>query len=227
MPRNLLYKEDFIMYISDEEIYMFQCFLLDWYDKNKRNFPWRYTFDPYKVLVSEILLQQTNVDKVVEPYFRIINKYKNIHELAESEDVFLKNVFKGIGLFYRADRLKNIAGNIVNYNKKVIPDKWDELIKIKGIGYYICSALLCFGFNKPYAVLDTNVIRIFERIFDIKSEKKRPRDDIKLFEFAQLLIPEDRYVDYNYAILDFGACICTMYNPKCSQCIFRFNCENI
>lgn len=215
------------MYISDEEICMFQCFLLDWYDKNKREFPWRYTFDPYNVLISEILLQQTNVEKIIEPYLNIIKAYKNIEELAEGDTEFLKDIFNDIGLFYRADRLKNIANDIVKYHNKTIPDRWDELIKIKGIGYYICSALLCFGFNKPYAVLDTNVIRIFERVFDVKSEKKRPRDDIKLFEFAQLLIPEDRYVDYNYAILDFGAVICTMSNPKCNLCMFKLNCNNV
>ncbi|WP_242851491.1 A/G-specific adenine glycosylase [Clostridium sp. DMHC 10] len=160
------------MDVSDEEICMFQCFLLDWYDKNKRKFSWRYTFDPYKVLISEILLQQTNVEKIIEPYLNIIKAYKNIEELAECDTEFLKDIFKDIGLFYRADRLKDIAKDIVKYHNKTIPDSWDELIKIKGIGYYICSALLCFGFNKPYAVLDTNVIRIFKRVFDVKSEKK-------------------------------------------------------
>lgn len=211
----------------DEKIDIFQCFLLDWYDKNKRDFPWRYTFEPYKVIVSEILLQQTNVAKIIRPYLKIIETYKNINELADSDISFLKSMFKGIGLFYRADRLKNIAKEIVENYKGSIPDNWKELIEIKGIGYYICSAVLCFGFNQPYAVLDTNVIRIFKRLFEIKSEKSRPRDDIKLWEFAQMLIPEDRYVDYNYAILDFGASICTVHNPKCSTCIFRFMCSGI
>ncbi|WP_123053327.1 A/G-specific adenine glycosylase [Clostridium sp. JN-1] len=213
--------------ISDEEVVMFQCFLLDWYDKNKREFPWRYTFDPYKVLISETLLQQTNVEKVIQPYLKITNKYKNINELACADTEFLRDVFKDIGLFYRADRLKEEAVEIMQSFKGVIPNTWEDLMKIKGIGNYICSAVLCFGYNKPYAVLDTNVIRIFERIFDISSEKKRHRDDMKLWKFAQMLIPEDRYVDYNYAVLDFGACVCTMYNPKCSGCIFKFMCCSV
>lgn len=210
--------------ISDEELIMFQCFLLDWYDKNKRSFPWRYTYEPYKVLISETLLQQTNVEKVVEPYLKIVKAYKNIEQLENADSDFLRNVFKDIGLFYRADRLKQIAKEIVKHHNKIIPNNWPELIKIKGIGYYICSAILCFGYNKPYAVLDTNVIRMFDRLFDIKSDKKRPRDDIKLWEFAQSILPEDKYIDYNYAILDFGASICTMYNPKCRKCIFNFMC---
>lgn len=214
------------MYISDEKICMFQCFLLDWYDKNKRKFSWRYTFNPYKVLISEMLLQQTNVEKIIDPYLKITDTYKDINELSQCDIDFLKNIFKDIGLFYRADRLKSIAENIVDDYNGAIPNSWDELIKINGIGDYICSAVLCFGFKKPYAVLDTNVIRIFHRLFDVESDKKRPRDDTKLLEFAQVLLPEDRYVDYNYAILDFGACVCTMHNPKCSECVFGFNCNN-
>lgn len=213
--------------MSDEDIVIFQCLLLSWYDKNKREFPWRYTFEPYKVLVSEILLQQTNVEKIIKPYLKITETYRGVHELADSDINFLKNIFSDIGLFYRADRLKTIAKEIIECCEGKIPEEWESLIKIKGIGYYICSAILCFGFNKPYAVLDTNVIRIFERLFEIKSEKKRPRDDIKLWEFAQMMIPEDRYVDYNYAVLDFGAIVCTVYNPKCSQCVFRFMCRGI
>lgn len=210
----------------DEEITIFQYLLLDWYDKNRRDFPWRYTFNPYKVMISEVLLQQTNVEKIVKPYFEITEDYKNINDLANADIYFLKDIFKDIGLFYRADRLKNIAEEISYNHKGQIPDTWDELIKIKGIGAYICSAILCFGFNQPYAVLDTNVIRIFERLFDVKSEKKRPRDDIRLWEFAQMLLPKDRYVDYNYAILDFGASVCTAYNPKCSICVLKFICKN-
>lgn len=213
--------------ISDEEIDIFQFFLLDWYYKNKRNFPWRYTFDPYKVLISEILLQQTNVEKIIDPYFEIIKIYKNIYQLKNADINFLRNIFKDIGLFYRADRLKEISEEIAKYHNGVIPNSWEKLLSIKGIGYYICSAVLCFGYNKSYAVMDTNVIRIFDRLFNIKSNKKRPRDDISLWEFAQTMLPKDNYVDYNYAILDFGASICTMYNPKCSKCIFNFMCCSI
>ena len=210
----------------DEEIVIFQWLLLNWYDKNKRSFPWRYTFEPYKVLVSEVLLQQTNAEKVIEPYFKIINIYKDINELSGSDINHLEGIFKDIGLFYRAGRLKDIAKEIVNYHKGEVPKQWEDLIKIKGIGDYICSAILCFGFNQPYAVLDTNVIRIFQRLFEVKSEKKRPRDDTKLWEFAQIMIPEDRYLDYNYAILDFGATVCTAYNPKCSTCVLKFMCSS-
>lgn len=210
--------------MQDEEIVIFQCMLLNWYERNKRCFPWRYKFDPYEVLLSEILLQQTNAEKVVQPYLKIIKAKKNINELANCDINFLSTIFKDIGLFYRADRLKNIAEEITELHNGVIPNKWEDLIKIKGIGYYICSAVLCFGFNQPYAVLDTNVIRIYDRLFEFKSEKKRPRDDIKLWDFAQMMIPEDEYVDFNYAVLDFGAKICTVGKPKCHICTFKNTC---
>lgn len=210
--------------LTDEEIAIYHVILLDWYEKNKRSFPWRYTFNPYLVLVSEVLLQQTNAGRVISPYLKIVDKYKSISELACGDKDFLMNIFKEIGLFYRANRLLNIANEIVSEYSAEIPSSWGELIKLKGIGSYICSAILCFGFNKPYAVVDTNVIRIFDRIFNIKSESSTTHKDKKLWEFAQQLLPVDDYVDYNYALLDFAARVCTARNPKCRKCKFSYMC---
>jgi A/G-specific adenine glycosylase len=210
--------------VEETQIVAFQVFLLDWYKENKRIFPWRYTFNPYKILISEVLLQQTNADNVVDPYNNIIEKYASLNELSNSDPVKLRELFKKIGLFYRADRLIEISEVIINQYSGIIPDKRDELMDIKGIGNYICNAILCFGYNKPYAVLDTNVIRIFKRVFGVESMKDRPRDDKKLWEFAQVILPEDCYVDYNYALLDFAAKQCTSYSPKCVKCIMRTVC---
>ncbi len=210
--------------MSDEEIAIFQALLLGWYDKNKRSFPWRYTFDPYKVFVSEILLQQTNVEKVINPYIKIVNEYKNIHQLSEADNVILREIFKSIGLFYRADRMINISKEIVSKHNGNIPDTWDYLIKIKGIGRYICSAILCFGYNKPYAILDTNVIRVFDRVLGIMTTQSRAREDVRLWSIAQMILPENDYIDFNYAILDFASSVCTAKSPKCRECPFKFMC---
>lgn len=207
-----------------EEIDIFQAMLLYWYDSNKRIFPWRYIFDPYKVFVSEILLQQTNVKKIIKPYFEIVSRYKNIYELANADSEFLKYIFKEIGLFYRADRMINISKEFVDKYDGNIPDKQEELVKIKGIGKYMSSAMLCFGYNKPYAILDTNVVRIFERILGISKECSRAREDRKLWQFAQAILPQDDYVDYNYALLDFASEVCSAIKPKCSNCIFKYMC---
>jgi A/G-specific adenine glycosylase len=208
----------------DEEIDIFQAMLLHWYDINKRTFPWRYVFEPYKVFISEILLQQTNVEKIIKPYFKIINKYKNIYELAEAESEFLIYTFKEIGLFYRADRMISISKEFIDKYNGNIPDDLDNIIRVKGIGRYIGSAILCFGYNRPYAILDTNVIRVFERVLGISKERSRAREDKKLWEFAQAILPQNDYVDYNYALLDFASEVCSASKPKCSNCIFKYMC---
>jgi A/G-specific adenine glycosylase len=202
----------------------FQKYILDWYSKNGRTFPWRYTFDAYKVLVSEILLQQTNVEKVINPYNTIVKKYKSVLELADADIIFLKDLFKDLGLFYRADRIISISRQIIEMYEGMIPDKREELLAIKGIGNYTGNAILCFGYNKPYAIVDTNVIRVFDRFFGFKSSSKRPHTDKKVWEFAQMLIPEDNYVDYNYGLLDFAAVVCRSRKPMCSNCLIYDMC---
>lgn len=208
----------------------FQKYIFTWYSKNGRTFPWRYTYDAYKVLVSEILLQQTNAEKVISPYITIIQKYKTIFELASSDIMFLKNIFKDLGLFYRADRLIDISKQIIEKHNGIIPDKRDSLLEIKGVGNYTSHAVLCFGYNKPYAIVDTNVIRVFERVFSFKSTSKRPHTDKKVWEFAQVLLPLENYVDYNYGLLDFAATVCRARKPLCSDCLMHDVCsyyENI
>lgn len=202
----------------------YQKYIFDWYSDNGRAFPWRYTFDAYKVLVAEILLQQTNVEKVINPYNTIVKEYKSVWELANANIIFLKDLFKDLGLFYRADRLVSISRQIVEMYKGMIPEKREDLLAIKGIGNYISSAVMCFGYNKPYAIVDTNVIRVFERFFDFKSSNKRPHTDKKVWEFAQTLIPADNYIDYNYGLLDFAELVCRSRKPICTNCLISDMC---
>lgn len=203
----------------------FQKNILTWYSSNGRIFPWRYTYDAYKVLISEILLQQTNAEKVTSPYITIIQKYKTIFELASADLMFLKNIFTDLGLFYRADRLIDISKQLIEKHNGIVPDKRDSLLEIKGIGNYTSHAVLCFGFNKPYAIVDTNVIRVFERVFAFKSTSKRPHTDKKVWEFAQLILPQENYVDYNYGLLDFAAVVCRARRPLCSDCLMHNECS--
>lgn len=208
----------------------FQQYILNWYWSNGRKFPWRYTYDPYKVLVSEVLLQQTNAEKVIYTYNAIVEKYKSILELADADPAFLRDLFNKLGLFYRADRLISISRQIIEMYGGIIPEKRDDLLAVKGIGNYTSNAVLCFGYNKPYAIVDTNVIRVFEKVFGFKSSNKRPHTDKRVWDFAQMLIPLDNYVDYNYGLLDFGAVICRWRKPMCSNCpicsLCRYNLEN-
>lgn len=211
--------------VLEKKKIFFRKKILHWYAESQRVFPWRYTGNPYYVLVSEVLLQQTNAEKVVEPFNLIINKYPTINSLAEGDIEFLRSIFKDLGLFYRADRLINIAKDIVSRFNGAVPVDRNSLLSIIGIGDYCCNAVICFGNQERCAIVDTNVIRIIERFFNIRSQKSRPRTDKKLWEFVETLLPDAEYQDFNYGILDFSALVCTHYNPKCRICILSSNCS--
>jgi len=206
-------------------IKQFQKKLLCWYSDNRRVFPWRYVMDPYKVMVSEVLLQQTNASKVVEPFNIITNKYQSVKELAEADLAFLELIFADLGLFYRAERLIRISRYVLSEYNGQFPAELTELKKIPGIGDYSGSALLCFGFGMHSAVIDTNIIRIFSRYFDVVSKKSRPRTDKELWLFAESVLPAENYVDFNYALLDFAAAVCRHYRPICDSCVVNASCH--
>ena len=197
--------------MDDVDIVSFQTFILDWYKSNKRDFPWRYIYDPYRVLVSEVLLQQTGAEQIIPYYYRIINEYRSIEELANGDLNFLKDIFRNIGLVYRADRLINISKDILKRYGR-IPDSQNQLLSIKGIGKYTCNSVLCFGYNKRYPIVDTNVIRVFKQLLDYESKAQRPHTDKELWHFAEMMLPEEDYLDYNYALLDFGNSLRTTDN---------------
>lgn len=199
--------------------------LLDWYKINKREFPWRYTQDSYKVWISETLLQQTDSAKALYAYNKILMKYPNIFALSESSICDIEGIFKEIGLVYKAERINNASKYICKNYNGILPNNKNELIKIKGIGNYIANAILCFAYNNNCAVVDTNVIRIFERVFNIKSDKARPQNDKKVWVIADSLVDKKKSKDYNYAILDLGALICTSKLPKCGMCPVSYICE--
>ena len=130
----------------------FEKFILNWYHQNKREFPWRYTNDPYKIMVSEILLQQTNSEKVVPIYEELVTKYSNFFELANADydDVII--LFAELGLFYRAQRLIDIADFVISEFEGKLPISREKLLNIKGIGEYTANAILCFGYNQKFPI---------------------------------------------------------------------------
>lgn len=211
--------------IDDYLIVEFQVMLLEWYKSNKRTFEWRYTFNPYYVLISEILLQQTDANKVIIPYKTLIELYPSLSDLERVDSKGIITIFSSIGLFYRADRLKNICKQVLNKYGGVIPASREELQSISGIGNYIANSILCFGYNLPYAIVDTNIIRIYKRVFGIQSRKTRERDDSTFWDFAQIMLPENDFVDFNYALLDFGAIVCKKLKPLCTKCCLRHMCN--
>ena len=192
--------------------------LRQWYKKYHRLFPWRVSTNPYEILVSEYLLQKTNADRVVRTYTEFIKKFPDLKSLAKAKPDKLNLLISKIGLSYRAERLKNAAIQLVKDYEGKVPDDRKELLKLNGSGLYISNAILCFAFYKHVAIIDTNTIRIFGRIFDIKSNLKRPRTDRNLESKIEVYLPIKNVRDFNYALLDFGAIVCLSKRPKCFSC---------
>jgi len=200
--------------------------LLVWHFQNKRNFEWRRTEDPYKILISEILLHKTDSKKVEKVYPKFIEKFPTVYDLYHGDHEEIGSLIKDIGLFYRGKRLRKIAEQIVNQFGGNIPDKKEDLMSLYGVGEYISNAVLCFAFKKRAAILDTNVIRVYERVFNIRSAKSRPRTDKEMWKFAEKILPKKDYVKYNYALLDFASDICKAKKPLCTICPVRDICKS-
>ena len=197
----------------------FQIFVLNWYNNNGRCLPWRNINEPFKILVAEFLLQKTNVEKIIPVYKKFIYCWSSPQSLSKARISSISGVIQPLGLKYKASRLKSAATVIVKEFGGKVPEANDKLLELPGVGRYIASAVECFAFNKPKAVLDTNVIRIFNRVFGIKSKKSRPRDDLRLWSFAQTLIPVNNAKEYNWGLIDYGALVCKSKDPLCGKCI--------
>lgn len=198
--------------------------LLKWYRKNKRDFPWRHTKDPYKVLIAEIFLQKTDAPKVLPVYKKFLKLYPNIHRLSKAKAFELNEIIQRLGLSYRSSRLISIAKSIIQESNGYVPTERNELLKLPGIGNYIASAVCCFAFSNRVPILDTNVIRVLERVFGFKSEKERKRDDLSFWEFSASLLPKRKHREYNFALLDLSALVCKLHSPCHMQCPLKKIC---
>jgi A/G-specific adenine glycosylase len=202
----------------------FQDIITDWYDKNKRNLPWRNTNNPYFIWLSEIILQQTRVDQGL-PYFeKFVNHYPSVDELANAEEQNILNDWQGLGYYSRARNLHKTAKEVVEINQGKFPETYTELLKLTGIGPYTAAAIASFAFNEVKAVVDGNVYRVLSRVYDIE-EAIDSTQGKKTFELlANELIDKKNPATYNQAIMEFGALQCVPANPNCDVCPLQFQC---
>lgn len=201
--------------------------LLDWFNTNQRNFPWRKTSDPYAIILAEKLLQQTSVNPTVVEIFNILlNRYPTIESLSQASVQDVSQLIAPLGFKYRARELINLAQKIVDQYSGRVPDKLDQLLELPGIGDYIARAVLCFAYGYPLSIVDTNVARFLYRIFDLKSPfPKNPARKPQLINLASNLVPEESAKNYNLAVLDFCYAICTSSLPKCKECFLLSICS--
>ena len=198
--------------------------LLDWYSINGRDLPWRRTRDPYRILVSEIMLQQTQVDRVLPKYHEWLEKYPSLSSLAAAEEDEVSSTWRPLGYNIRPRRLHAIAREAVARFGGELPADEDTLRSFKGIGAYTAGAVRSFAFGQRAAILDTNVARVLFRVFVGQGNPKSHAMRQHLWGVSRTVLPRDRVFDFNQALMDFGATLCTARKPKCLLCPMKTDC---
>ncbi|MBI4354375.1 MAG: A/G-specific adenine glycosylase [Candidatus Omnitrophica bacterium] len=207
-------------------IRVFQRQVLRWYARYQRPLPWRATRDPYKILVSEIMLQQTQVDRVIPKYHEFLKRYPTVKELAKARPREVRKLWYPLGYNIRPIRLRNIAKQVVQRHGGSIPDSYDGLVAMDGIGRYTAGAVLSFAFKQDAPILDTNVARLLSRYFGVRTPLKRGTTRRRLWGLAATVIPKGQGYTINQAMMDFGALICTARKPQCRVCALRRTCAS-
>lgn len=198
--------------------------IISWYNKNKRDLPWRGIKDPYKIWLSEIILQQTRVEQGLPYYLKFISAFPTVFDLAKaSEDKVLK-LWQGLGYYSRARNMLKTAKIIVNEHKGIFPSSYQEIIKLKGIGAYTASAIASFAFNIPVAVVDGNVFRLLSRYFGIDSPIDSTIGKKEFQALALELLNKHKPDIFNQAIMEFGSKQCKPVKPDCENCPLLLNC---
>jgi A/G-specific adenine glycosylase len=202
-----------------------QHVLLQWYAVEQRNLPWRSIDDPYAILVSEIMLQQTQVERVIPKYQQFLAAFPTLQALAAAPTADVISTWVPLGYNRRAVSLQSIARQVLaEYNGR-IPDTLDALLKLKGIGRYTAGAIACFAYRKQVATVDTNIRRVLHRIF-FGLEHPEPRlNDAQMLSFAEHVLPAGEAYNWNQALMDLGATICTSASPKCASCPLQACCS--
>jgi A/G-specific adenine glycosylase len=204
----------------------FQQRLLRWYAAHRRDLPWRRTADPYRILVSEIMLQQTQVDRVIPKYHEFLLRYPTMEKLARARPAEVKRAWYPLGYNIRPVHLQGIAReSLARYGGR-LPDDAGALRRMRGIGRYTAGAILAFAYRRDAAVVDTNVRRVLGRVFLGPRRLSRLRGQKAMWDLARALLPERRAYDYNQALMDFGATWCTARAPKCGGCTMRGFCAS-
>ncbi|MDD4212388.1 MAG: A/G-specific adenine glycosylase [Bacilli bacterium] len=200
--------------------------LLSWYAQHKRTLPWRNTHDPYAIWVSEMMLQQTQVNTVLPYYERFLEEIPTVHDLAYIDDEKLMKQWQGLGYYSRVKNMKKAALIVVNEMNGKFPSTWENIIRLPGIGEYSAGAILSIAYDLPYPAIDGNVMRVFARLVNEEEEVTNPKIKQKMKEVIKKTLPPIRCGDYNQALMDLGATICLGNGvPKCGMCPLNACCK--
>ena len=198
----------------------FARLLIEWYHEHKRDLPWRNTNDPYLIWISEIILQQTRVAQGYAYYQRFIERFPNLESLAAAEENEVLKYWQGLGYYSRARNLHQAAISV----NGVFPVKYEDILKLKGVGTYTAAAICSFAYNQPHAVVDGNVYRVLSRFFGVNEPIDSGKGKKIFASLAHDLLDKVQPALYNQAIMDFGALQCTPLSPDCTVCPFKNRC---
>jgi A/G-specific adenine glycosylase len=192
--------------------------LLKWFDTHQRDLPWRKNKTPYRIWVSEIMLQQTQVATVVDYFQRFIARFPTVKRLAAANEAEVLKLWEGLG-YYRRARQMHAAANLVceNHNGH-FPQDFDEVLALPGVGRYTAGAILSISTDQRLPILEGNTIRLFARLMRLKTDPKTSANQTRLWKFSESLLPQKRVGDFNQALMELGSEICTPRNPACPCC---------
>lgn len=202
----------------------FSDLITNWYSKNSRTLPWRKTCDPYKIWLSEIILQQTRVDQGLPYYLEFISAFPNVKALANAKEDQILKLWQGLGYYSRARNLHHAAKYILSKHNGVFPNQFEEIIALKGVGKYTASAIASFAYKQAHAVVDGNVYRLLSRFFGVKTAINSSQGIKEFQALADTLIDKSKPDIYNQAIMEFGSQMCRAKKPKCIQCPLSSSC---
>lgn len=199
--------------------------LLAWYQKHRRDLPWRQSRDPYRVWVSEVMLQQTQVE-TVKPYFdRFTAAFPTVADLAAADEEQVLRLWEGLGYYRRARGLHAAAKQIVAEHNAQLPSDVPTLLTLPGIGRYTAGAIVSIAFDRPAPILEANTIRLFARLIALKEDATKSVGQKRLWAVAEEVLPKKNIADFNQALMELGSLVCTPAAPKCTECPVEKLCE--
>jgi A/G-specific adenine glycosylase len=198
--------------------------LLAWFRKHRRDLPWRRTADPYRIWVSEVMLQQTQVATVIPYYERFLARFPTVEALAAASDQAILKVWQGLGYYRRAMNLRAAARQIVRHHGGRVPDSPQAFAALPGVGRYTCGAVMSIAFGRRMAAVDGNAVRVLARWFAVTGDVTRPATQRRLWALAEALVPAPAPGNWNQAVMELGSEICLPRGPRCGECPVRREC---
>ncbi|MBE7176807.1 MAG: A/G-specific adenine glycosylase [Mucilaginibacter polytrichastri] len=202
----------------------FSVKILNWYLKNKRDLPWRHTHDPYVIWLSEIILQQTRVEQGMPYFYRFLERFPDVQAFASASEDEVLALWQGLGYYSRGRNMLRTARQVVEELDGIFPVKYDQLLKLKGIGEYTAAAISSFAADEPHAVVDGNVYRVFARYFGVEEASSSLKGKREVAGLAYEMLNRHHPGEHNQAMIEFGALLCKPRNPDCGLCPVRAGC---